>query len=155
MIKYDKLQDKFIKSGKELKPDSKEFMPGVCEFVISRIERGENLADIVSIESEVYPTLASILSYIDSDTRLSEMRDKAEKSRLAIMKEQLLEIGDIYRKDPSPENKDLFISQEKMYSSLAKQAGQNESVKLIFNSVLPADFWEGEPPAPKNPREEK
>ena len=155
MIKYDKLQDKFIKNGKELKPDSKEFMPGVCEFVISRIERGENLADIVSIESEVYPTLASILSYIDSDTRLSEMRDKAEKSRLAIMKEQLLELADVYRKNPDPDTKDAFVAQEKLYSSLAKQAGANESVKLIFNSVLPADFWEGEPPAPKNPRGEE
>lgn len=152
MLKYDKLSDSFKENGKEVKPDSKGFMDKICLMVIHRIEQGENLADVTEIESDVYPTLASILSHIDDSHKLSELRDKAEKSRLAVMKEQLLKLSDSYKANPTSEMKDLFVASEKLYSSMTKQVGQDERVKLVFNSILPADFWEGEPPPPKSPR---
>ena len=153
MLVYDKLSDKFFENKEEVKPDHKDFMLKICKMIIKRVENGDSLADVCELESETYPSLASILLYIDEDNALSEAYDRAERSRLAILKEQVLEMADIYKKNPNVENKDAFTALEKLYTSLAKQQGANESVKLIFNSVLPDTFWDDEPPAPKHPRE--
>ena len=152
MLEYDKIRDAFLEDKKIVSPASKGFMRKVCELVIHRIERGENLAEIAELDSKVYPSLANILSYIDDNQDLSDAYDSAERSRLAILKEQVLAAKDAYIKSPTPDNKDLFLGLEKMYASLTKQQGQNEKVKLVFNSVLPPEFWSGPPPEPKNPR---
>ena len=154
-MRFDKIQDKFYEGKKEIKPEHPDFMRKVCLLVIGRIEKGDNLADITEIDSQTYPPLAAILQYIDEDNTLSDLRDRAERGRLAVLKEKLLQLSETYRSNPTTELKDSFVAMEKLYSSLTKQAGANESVKLVFNSVLPSDFWDSGPPPPKHPREKK
>ena len=151
-MKYNKVEDKFFEGKKEVKPDSKGFMDKVCRMTIDKVKNGENLADTTEIDSEVYPPLADILLYIDSDNKLSEEYARAEDARLAILKEQVLKAKDAYIANPNQDNKDLFVGLEKVYTSLSKQQGQNESVKLVFNKILPDGFWDNEAPPPEHPR---
>ena len=155
MITYCKLTDKITYKGKTITPKHRDFMSIVCQHCIRRIENGDSLADVAEVESQVFPTLAEILSYIDEDKKLSEMKERAEKSRLTILKEQVLEMSNIYKKNPCQENKDAFVGLEKLYSTLSKQQGENETVILKFSTVLPDDFWDKGPPPPKSPRGDK
>ena len=155
MIKYDKLHDKITYKGKALTPKNKNFMKIICEHCIRKIEKGDSLADVAEVESEIFPTLADILYYIDNDKHLNEMRQRAEKSRLTILKEQVLEMADIYKKNPCQENKEAFVGLEKLYSTLSKQSSENETVILKFATILPDDFWSKGPPPPKSPRGDK
>lgn len=155
MIKYDKLSDRITYKGEPITPKHKDFLRLICEHIIKRVENGESLADVAEVESQVFPSLATILSHIDGDKKLSEMRERAEKSRLTILKEQVLEMANVYKKNPCQENKDAFVGLEKLYSTLSKQQGENETVILKFSTVLPSTFWDDGPPEPVSPRELK
>ena len=155
MIKYDKLSDRITYKGKPITPKHKDFLRLICEHIIKRVENGESLADVAEVESQVFPSLATILSHIDGDKKLSEMRERAEKSRLTILKEQVLEMANVYKKNPCQENKDAFVGLEKLYSTLSKQSQESETVILKFNRILADDFWTGKPPEPVNPKEIK
>lgn len=121
---------------------------------ISQIEDGKSLADIGELDSKVYPSLAAILSHIDSSEELSKLKSQAEKSRLSILKETVLRAAESFKNNPCNEAKEVFVNLEKLYSSLAKAQVEDERVILEYQQALPDDFWDKQP-EPEHPREVK
>ena len=152
-FRYDELEDKFYVGKKEIKPSHKDFMTHVCKYAIRQVSKGESLADLFPLESDVAPPLADILDHIESSKPLIEEMAKADKNRLAIMSEKLIKVSDEYRARPDAENKDVFAAVEKTYTSLRRSSEESGNVILKFHQTLPDNFWDvREIVAPENPR---
>ena len=139
---YNPAYDKFYLKGKEVSHKPKDFMRLVCEYAIYRISLGENIIDLFPIQSKTAPILANIFEYIDNDKALAELHAKAEQARLRITKEKLMKVMDIYRNNPTPENKDLFVAVQKAFESLSKSHATGGNVILNYHSIFPKSFWE-------------
>lgn len=151
---YHSAKDYFSIDGKTIDKSHKDFMPLVCGYVIEEVSKGKSLVEIVPLESEAFPLLSDILSEIDSSELLSEKYAKAERVRLTITREKLLKYADLYKNNPSTDNRDVFTALEKTYTSLKKGQEESGTVILKFNQILPDSFWdEREVVTPENPRE--
>ena len=153
MLHYDPPNDRLTLNGKPFTKKHPDFMQKLCEYVIAKIAEGKDIADLAEIESKVWPSLASILSFIEADTKLAESMAIAENRRMSIAKEQLIREMERYRNNPSPEQKEVFLAMEKSFSALAKNHADSGTVVMKFNQVLPEDFWDREH-EPENPRDE-
>ena len=140
-MKYKKVEDAFYKNGKKVGPKSKRFLYDVCDYVISRIANGESLADIIPIDSRVFPSVSRILGYIDDHDVLSLAKSRAEKVRLEVIKESLISISKEYSRTQTKENLDKLVAFDKFYQSLLKGAEQDIHIVLKPSRRLPDDFW--------------
>ena len=148
-MKYDEIKGDLIDGKKRYKPGGIKYLKSACKLAISMVARGESLDDL-PVDSE-FPLMASIMSAIADDPDMTLDLAKAEESRLLILKERLLKAADVYRKNPSPDQKEAFAAMHKTVESLQKQM-ESGTVVINYHSMFPVDFWENEP-APENPRE--
>lgn len=142
MVKYNEHTDSFSYKGKPLNPKDKSFLHHVCSYVIDKISAGESIADVFPVESSNAPTLAKIFDFIDNDKKLAEEYTKAESTRLRITKEKLMQVMDVYRQDPSNDNKELCAAIQRSYDSLRKAQEESGNVILNHYSALPPGFWD-------------
>ena len=113
------------------------------------VARGESLDDL-PVDSG-FPMMATIMSTIADDSEMALDLAKAEESRLLILKERLLKAADVYRKNPSPDQKEAFAAMHKTVESLQKQM-ESGTVVINYHSMFSEDFWKNEP-KPESPRE--
>ena len=139
MISYKKLTGEFLEGKKKIKHTSKDFLDTCVRYAIQMVAEGGSLSDFP--KDEKVPYLYQIFEEIEKNPKHKAEMGKAEAARLSVVKEHLLKSAEMFRKDPSAENKDSLIALEKVHSSLAKQAKDSGLVQIIYNSPFPEDFW--------------
>lgn len=158
-MKYSKASREFTLNGKKVTKNSKNFLKGVCEYVIENVGKGLSIVDVVDMDNPEFPLIGDILGTIDTDKDLAELMSKAESTRLSILKEKMLRAADSYRNMPNDQNKDIFVALEKTYTSLKKSQQESGTVIIKFNQVLPNNFWDERtvvaPEHPLVPKEER
>ena len=150
MYHYNKIQDKLTYKGKEVKRSHKTYWDRMCGYAIYLVSEGKNLSNIPVI-SDIFPRISEILIRIDDNEDLSSKMARAEKTRLAILKEDLLQAVEVYKIDPSKENNEKVVILEKTYSKMHAQQEQEQDITLVVEKYFPDDYWE-DSPAPEHPR---
>ena len=147
-LKWDTVNNRLMKGKRAIK---KTDLDSFAQYAIWRVENGESITTIFTEETDEIPRLAEVLFYIDEN--YTEAFAKANSSRLAILKEDLLQATSEYKQRGSKDNLDKVVALEKLYSSLSKHNEATRPFNLVFNQIFPDDFW-GEtcPIAPENPR---
>lgn len=138
---YDHVGGVFTVGKKKYKKYSKTILKDICLYVIGLVRDGGTLNTLPN-DSDVLPPLYEILAHIDSDKELKSALVKAEKSRLGILKEELISLSREYSKSHDPELKNSILAAEKIYSSLKKDVDAGQEVTINFSSVFPENFWE-------------
>lgn len=135
-FKLDKINNRLMKGKKVIKKtDLKSF----AQYAIQQLNRGVSLNKFPE-ESENIPLLASVLTTLE--TNFPEEYAKAEEMKMNILKEQLIEVTEEFRRNPSKEKQDIVTTLEKAYSSMLKNSNKDRNVIVNFHDTILLETWE-------------